>query len=62
MRMLTEDRRPSRGALGTFDAAQYDDDVLDQWLASLTPVQFERVFDSLASLQDGSLCSLDPAA
>jgi hypothetical protein len=58
MHMLTEGRRPSRGAFGPFDVAQFDD-VLDQWLASLTPDQFERAF---ASLQGGSLCSLEPTA
>ena len=30
------------------DAAQPDDAMLDSWLASLTPAQFERILDSLA--------------
>jgi hypothetical protein len=56
------DRSP-RGAFGLFDSAQYDDDgVLDQWLASMAPDQFERAFDCLASLQDGPLNSLEPTA
>ena len=28
--------------------AQDDDAVLDGWLASLTPIEFERILDSLA--------------
>ena len=56
------DRSP-RGAFGLFHAAQYDDDgVLDQWLASMAPDQFEHVFDCLASLQDGPLHFLEPTA
>ena len=30
------------------DIAQPDDSLLDAWLASLTPDQFERILDSLA--------------
>ena len=30
------------------DVTQPDDSLLDAWLASLTPDQFERIFDSLA--------------
>jgi hypothetical protein len=62
MSMLTEDKRPSRGAFGPFGGARYDDNVLDQWLASMTPDPFERAFDGLASLQDGPLYSLEPTA
>ena len=55
--------RSPRGAFGWFHAAQYDDDgALDQWLASMSPDQFERIFDCLASLQDGPLMSLEPTA
>jgi hypothetical protein len=61
MRMLTEDKPPSHGAFGSFEGVQYDDDdVIDQWLASLTPDQFERVFYDLASLQSGPLSTLVP--
>ena len=34
--------------LQTPDVAQPDDGLLDAWLASLTPGQFERFLDSLA--------------
>ena len=33
----------------TPDLPQPDDSLLDSWLASLTPTQFERILDSLAS-------------
>ena len=56
------DRSP-RGAYRLYHAAQHDDDsMLDQWLASMPPDQFEHVFDRLASLQDGPLNSLEPTA
>jgi len=55
------DRLP-RGAFGLFRAVHDDDDVLDQWLASIPPDQFEHVFDRLAGLEDGPLHSLEPTA
>lgn len=62
--MLTEDgARPGAGARQLFSPTQDDDDVvLDQWLASMSPDQFERVFDCLVSLQDDPLSSLEPTA
>lgn len=35
-------------ALQSPDLTQPDDSLLDNWLASLTPDQFERILDSLA--------------
>ena len=62
--MLTEDAaRPGAGGRQLFSPTQDNDDVvLDQWLASMSPDQFERVFDCLASLQDDPLNSLEPTA
>ena len=61
--MLTEDEaRPAAGGRQLFSATQDDDVVLDQWLASMSPDQFERVFDCLVSLQDDPLSSLEPTA
>ena len=62
--MLTEDEaRPAAGGRQLFSATQDDDDVvLDQWLASMSSDQFERVFDCLVSLQDAPLSSLEPTA
>lgn len=60
--MLTEEARPGAGARQLFSPTEYDDVVLDQWLASMSPDQFERVFDCLVSLQDDPLSSLEPTA
>ena len=56
------DRSP-HSAFRWFHAAQYDDDdVLDQWLASIAPDEVERLFDCLARLQADPLTSLEPTA
>jgi len=52
-----------RAASAMLRAAQFDDDgVLDEWLASMAPDQFELVFDCLARMQDDSPISLEPTA
>jgi hypothetical protein len=49
--MLTEDVRRSLGAFELYDLSpREDDDVLDQWLASLTPDELEHMLDDLAIL------------
>ena len=48
--MLAEDTRPTHGAIRSFDAIVDDDDVLDQWLASLTPDELDDLFAGLASV------------
>jgi hypothetical protein len=53
---------PSRGAFVTFDAAQLDDDVLDQWLASLTPGELDGFLEGLARDQDDQCSMLEPTA
>jgi hypothetical protein len=62
--ILTESREdPSLGDIGSCDAAQHDDDdVLDQWLASLTLEEFVCFFDGLANGEDGPCLTLDPAS
>jgi hypothetical protein len=55
--------RPSFGMAGSLDAAQYDDDdVLDRWLASMSPDTFERVLGGLADDFGSELVRLDPTA
>ena len=39
------------------DLTQPDDSLLDNWLASLTPDQFERILDSLARLRLASVAT-----
>ena len=39
-----------------------DDDVLDGWLASLTPGSFELFLNSLAATEDASAYALQPTA
>ena len=49
MRMLAEDLRLSRGVIWFSDSdPQEDDDVLDQWLVSLTLEELEHILDGLA--------------
>jgi hypothetical protein len=48
---------------GSLEAAQYDDDdVLDRWLASLSPTEFERILGGLADDFGSELVRLDPTA
>jgi hypothetical protein len=64
-RMVHPDRceQPSRGAVGSFDAAQQDhDDTLDQWLASITPDELACIFDGLADHNNCPFSTLEPTA
>jgi hypothetical protein len=52
--------RPSCSGFGPFNAAQLDDDeVLDQWLVSLTPDEFGSIIDGLAELEGGDHSALE---
>ncbi len=55
--------RPSLALAGSLEAAQYDeDDVLDRWLASMSPDTFERILGSLSDDFGSELVRLDPTA
>ena len=58
---IDDETRQGAGGVHVFEAAQHDDDdVLDVWLASLSPTTFALVLDGLVSRQDGLLSRLWP--
>jgi hypothetical protein len=48
-----------RGAEARFED---DDDMMDNWLGSLSAGEFERILNGLATCQTGATSALDPPA